>query len=124
LRRFERDALAALYGMIVGPQQVSSYAAPWPPDFGDFGELLRVGSFAQAECNARRFLQGEVARRPCVGVPEAKQKINVRRPRPDTMHLRQPFVRDIRVELADCVEIDLALADRLADLLQRFDFRR
>src|SRR3569833_55137 len=68
LLRLQRDALAALDRVIVGPEQVRRHAPPWPPGFGDLRQRLGVGALAQIEGDAHRLLYGKVAGREGVGM--------------------------------------------------------
>ena len=99
------------------------HAAPWPPGFGDFGERLRVRTFAQTEGEACGFLHGEVAGRKGIRVPEAKEKIDISSPWPDPMQGGERGVRLVGIHVAHGSKIDPAFGDRFADFADRFDLR-
>ena len=99
------------------------HAAPGPPGLSHFGERLGVRPFAQAEGDARRFLDREIAGRKRIGVTEAEQQVNVGSPRPNSMQCGERCVGLIGIHVSDCGEIDTAFGHRFADLPDRFDLR-
>ena len=64
-------------------------------------------------------LEREVAGRPCVGMAEAEQEIDVGRPGPDPVQGGQPRAGLLSLHRADGGEIDLAPGDGFADRLHR-----
>ena len=72
-------------------------AAQRPPRFGQRRHLLCGRPRLQAEPDSDGFLHGEIARRPGVAMPQAKQQINVGGPRADTGQRRQRMVRGVGI---------------------------
>ena len=86
------------------------HAAPGPPGLGHFRERLGIGPLAQAEGDARGFLNREIAGRKRVGMAEAEQQIDVGGPRPDAMQRGERCMRLVGVHVADRREVDTAFA--------------
>jgi len=110
--------------MIISPEQMRGYASVRPPDFRERDHLFVGRTRLQRKGNARGFLQGEIARRPGIGVTEAEQQIDIGGPRPDPVQGDECLMRDIRLALGDRVEIEFALFERMRDRLDRFDLGR
>src|SRR5216117_2243641 len=65
---------------IVGPEQPRGDSAPWRPLFRDPPELLLFRARAHPKALLHADLQGEVAGRKNVGMADAEEEIDLRRP--------------------------------------------
>ncbi len=95
---------------------MGGHAAPWPPGFGDLCKGLGIGTLAKAEGDACRFLNRQVAGRKCVGMTEAKEQVDIRRPGPNSVQGDEGRMRLICIHIADRGQIDASLGDGLRDL--------
>src|ERR1700731_4392003 len=115
----KRYRIALLDGAIIGPQQPRRDAAPGTPEIGKGDGFLGIGPDGQSEGEPRRLLQGEIAGRPGIGMAEAEQQVDVRRPRTDAVDGALRRVRRVGRQVGKRVAVEPAADDRLADLLER-----
>ena len=85
---------------------------------------FEVGRASSASTQPRRFLQGEIAGGPGVGMAEAEQKIDVGGPGPDAVNRGQRRMRLVGRHLDEAGQIEVAALDRLCDRLERADLGR
>src|SRR4051812_13253642 len=72
LRRFANHAFALLDGVIVGPPQMRRGAAQRTPWFCQRRHLLHGRALLETEPDLDGFLNGNIARRPCIAMTETK----------------------------------------------------
>ncbi len=75
------------------------------------------------EREPRRLLQGEIAGRKGVGVPDAKQEIKVGRPRPDALVGDERRVRGVRRQLRQRLEVEMSVTQRAGERAEGLDLR-
>src|SRR5215470_2130028 len=83
--RLYRDRIALFNGPVVRPQETRRHAAPGPPRLRKHADFFRGRPLQQPKSQPRTFLKGKIAGRPGIRMSEAKQEVDIGRPRADTV---------------------------------------
>src|SRR5260370_28429798 len=113
-----RDRITLFNGPVVRPEETGRHAAPGPPRLRKQADLLRGRPLRQPKSQPRAFLKGKIAGRPGIRMSEAKQEVDIGRPRADAVDGAERLVRIIGSHLRQSLAIKHPAGDGAGTLLE------